>query len=236
MHSSAAGRRPGHPKTMVQRKTITALLFSIVLLGAAVGPVAAAPGDQSFFGNLAKSGDQGQDGIAADAAAEVAQLSGQIARARAATDIPILGDDSAEAGNATAYAQDATTAFNNNNKTIADIANANADASTKHDVWVVYFHDRDGGNVTRYVVADVSNNNYTNVRMLTPSEFNDTGRSQDHHLSLDWYASRNADEEIQKFTDKFGSGDHNISRSYGARMWAEYGSGVESDVLAGGGS
>lgn len=210
--------------------------MAVLLISTAVAPTAAAPGDEDFFNNLVTDGDQGEDGIMADAAAEVATFTGRIARARAGSDLPLIGDADSESGNATTYAQDATEAFNENNQTLEEIANANTDASTDHDVWAVYFHDQEGNNVTRYVVADVVDSEYQNARMLNESEFNDTGRSQDHYLSLDWYASRNADEEIEAFVDEFGSGDHNITRSYGAKMYAEYGSGVDSDVLPGGGS
>lgn len=218
--------------TITISTTIAVIAVATLVLAAAAGPAAAAS-DDSFFGNLVKPGDQGADGIASDVAVEVAGLTGQAARLQATINVPFIGSStSTSVENATAYAEAATATFNSNNKTLVAIANANSDASADYDVWAVYFHDRSGGNVTRYVVADVVDGDYQNTRMLTPSEFGALNRTRDHYLSLDWYASRNADEELQAFADTFGD-THNISRSYAAKLYAQYGSGVESDVLGG---
>lgn len=200
-------------------------LVGVVMLALVATPVAA-QSDQGFIGDLIEDGDQGQDGIAADIAIEVAEIGGEIARTSAALG---LGDEASDA-TASEYASEATTAFNDHNETLQAVANANVDATTDNDVFAVYFHDRDGGNVTRYIVADVVDGEYESVRMVTPTEFNDTNRTQDHYVSLDWYASGNAAAEIDAFAEAHQT-DANVSRSEAAALYGEYGSGVESDLL-----
>ena len=219
------------------RRVITIVAVALLVCTAAVAPaVAQTDSDEGgFFTDLVDGDDSEEDdgSLAAAVAERAAGVYGQAARLRASVSIPFVDEETSDQ-NASTYAADATTSFNEHNETLTAIANANVEGSTDNDVWAVYFHQKDEGNVTRYLVADVVDGEYQNGRMLTPEEFEATNRTQDHYLSLDWYASKQADDELEAFAEEFGAeGERNVSRTYAAKLYAEYGSGVESDALGG---
>ncbi len=131
-----------------------------------------------------------------------------------------FGDDE---GNATEYADDFAETYNAENATIEAYANERLGADDNHDVFAVHFHDRDGHNVTRYVVANASNGNWSNSRVLTPSEFNETNRTQDQYVSLDWYQSLSAADELDAFVEEYAEPNENLSTGYRAKLLAKYG-------------
>ncbi len=193
-----------------------ALLLAVMLVIASVGGAAVAPAgvaaqedDGSFFDGLV-SEEGGSFG-----AWVAAQTSG-FSRWYAST----FGDDE---GNATEHANAFAEEFNRENATIEAYANERLTADTDHDVFAVYFHDQEGNNVTRYVVANASNGNWSNSRVLTPSEFNATNRTQDQYVSLDWYQSRNAEPELDAFVEEYAEPNENLSTGYRAKMLAKYG-------------
>jgi len=79
------------------------------------------------------------------------------------------------------------------------------------------------GSPPRYVVANASNGNWSNSRVLTPSEFNATNRTQDQYVSLDWYQSRNAAPELEAFVEEYAEPNENLSTGYRAKLLAKYG-------------
>jgi len=193
-----------------------ALLLATMLVIATVGGAAVAPAtvaadedDGSFFDGLV-SEEGGSLG------AWIASGTSGFSRWYAST----FGDDD---GNATEYAEDFAEAYNAENETIEAYANERLEADDNHDVFAVHFHDRDGNNVTRYVVANASNGNWSNSRVLTPTEFNETNRTQDQSVSLDWYQSRNAAPELEAFVEEYAEPKENLSTGYRAKMLAKYG-------------
>lgn len=202
---------------------IRPLLLATMLLTAAVGGAAIAPAsvaaqseeddDGSFFDGLVSDDD---DSFLASAGKWLAGGTSGFSRWYAKT----FGDDE---GNATVYADEFAETYNAENATIEAYANERITADDQHDVFAVYFHDRKGNNVTRYVVANASNGDWTNSRVLTPSEFNATNRTQDQYVSLDWYQSRAAAEELDEFVEEYAEPDENLSTTYRAKMLAKYG-------------
>ncbi len=193
-----------------------ALLLATMLVIASVGGAAVAPAgvaaqedDGSFFDGLV-SEEGGSFG------AWVAEQTGGFSRWYAST----FGDDE---GNATEYANSFAEEFNRENETIEAFANQRLEADDQHDVFAVYFHDQEGNNVTRYVVANASNGNWSNARVLTPSEFNATNRTQDQYVTLDWYQSRNAAPELEVFVEEYAEPNENLSTGYRAKLLAKYG-------------
>jgi hypothetical protein len=191
------------------------LLLSVMLITAMVGGAAVAPAnvaaqedDGSFFDGLVS----GEGGIGA----WLASQTGGFSRWFAST----FGDDE---GNATEHADAFAEEFNAENATIEAYANQRLNADDQHDVFAVYFHDRDGGNVTRYVVANASNGNWSNSRVLTPAEFNATNRTQDQYVSLDWYQSEAAGDELDEFVEEYAEPYENLSTGYRAKILAKYG-------------
>jgi hypothetical protein len=135
-----------------------------------------------------------------------------------------------DSGNASRYAATTAETFNANNSTLASYASDRLNADTSHDVFAVHFHDREGNNATRYVVSTVENESYSDARMLTPSEFSETDRSVDYEVSLDWYASKNANSELDHFIMNYAEPNKNVSGTYRARMLAKYGGGITSGL------
>jgi hypothetical protein len=196
---------------MKRAVALATILVIATVGGAAVAPtaVAAQEEDGSFFDGLV-SEEGGSLG------AWVAEQTSGFSRWYAST----FGDDE---GNATEYATQFAETYNAENATIETYANERLEADDQHDVFAVYFHDRDGGNVTRYVVANASNGNWSNSRVLTPSEFNATNRTQDQYVSLDWYQSRAAADELDAFVEEYAGPNENLSTGYRAKMLAKYG-------------
>ncbi len=130
-----------------------------------------------------------------------------------------LGDEA----NATTYAEDFTNTFNEHNASLETFVSERLTADTNHDVFAVYFHDREDGNVTRYVVSDVENGSWTNARVLTPAEFDATNRTVDQWVSLDWYQSRAAGDELETFVDEHAEPNEDFSPGDKAAYLAKYG-------------
>lgn len=133
-------------------------------------------------------------------------------------------------GNASQYASNTAATFNANNSSIEAYASERLNADSSHDVFAVHFHDRAGNNATRYVVSTVSNGDYSDARMLTPSEFSDTDRTVDYQVELDWYASKNANAELEHFIMNYAKRGENVTKSYRAEMLAKYGGGITSGL------
>lgn len=202
---------------------VTTLFAAVLLVLASVGGagVVTADEDGSFFDDLVS--DDGEEGYLASAGIWLAKATGGVSRYWAA----YVADG--DAADAETYAEDFTSTFNANNETIAQYANQRLTADTDHDVFAVYFHDREDGNVTRYVVSDVENGSWSNVTVLTPDEFDDRNRTSDHYVSLDWYQSRNADAEVETFVEEYAEDETDLSATYKGELLGTYGA-PESDM------
>jgi hypothetical protein len=207
------------------RRLVSVLCVLLLVATVAAPPVAAEDGEDDFFADLA--GDDDDDSVlpsTRDVALFVAGITGGIAR----LDVPFVGDE--PTGNATTHAQGFTDAFNDNNETIESYANDRLTASTAYDTFVVHFTDDEGGNVSRYVVADVANGTYRDARVLTPSEFDATNRTVDHYVAADPYVSRHAAAEVETFVEDYAEPNETVPSSQRAAWLAEYGSGLESGM------
>ena len=175
--------------------------------------VAAQEDDGAFFDSLVD--DEDDDGFLASAGTFIAGVTSGISRTYAA----YVGAEK----NASSYASDFDREFNENNETIEEYANQRVAADADHDVFVVYFHDREDGNVSRYVVSEAQNGNWSNSRVLTQSEFEATNRTVDQWVSLDWYQSRAAGDEFEAFVDEHAEPNENLSAGDKAAYLAKYG-------------
>jgi len=195
------------------RRLFVALLVVTAFVGAGSMGVAAQSDDGAFFDGLIADDDD--QGILEEVGIWVAGATSGASRTYAA----YLGDEA----NATTYAEDFTTAFNEHNESLEAFASERLTADTNHDVFAVHFHDREDGNVTRYVVSDVDNGSWTNARVLTPTEFDATNRTADQWVSLDWYQSRAAGDELETFVDEHAEPNEDLSPGDKAAYLAKYG-------------
>ncbi|WP_049980257.1 hypothetical protein [Halolamina rubra] len=195
------------------RRLVVALLVVTAAIGAGSMGVAAQSDDGAFFDGLIADDDD--QGILEEVGIWVAGATSGASRTYAA----YLGDGA----NASTYAEEFTTAFNEHNASLEAFASERLTADTNHDVFAVHFHDREEGNVTRYVVSDVENGSWTNARVLTPAEFDTTNRSADQWVSLDWYQSRAAGDELETFVEDQAEPNEDLSPGDKAAYLAKYG-------------
>lgn len=155
----------------------------------------------------------------------------------------VLGDDSSIVGWATGLANrlgglfggvdtDATTAcsdlqttFNEHNTTIQDYVNNRTDASSDANVLAVTCAI-DDESTTRYLVADVDGDNYTNATMV-----DSTDRTVDETCTLEGSAAANASDELQTFVDKFASTGDDVTGQFRSRLRAQYAGKVDCTFL-----
>lgn len=220
---------------MSKRRPLPALGLSLLLIAAALlaatAPVAAqSSGDDPLFDGVLSNADENAT-TGQKVAKTMSDVSGSIARLQDTIAERFgFGDETAEQ-NATTYANDFDQAVESNNKTIREYSNQRLSPGSEHEVFAVYFHDKDGNNVTRYVVTTVSDGNWTDgPRVLTPSEFSETNRSQDQWISLDWYASKHSADVTEEFVDEFASQDKDVTRTKRVSLVSKYGSGLKSSM------
>lgn len=198
---------------------------------AATTPVTAqSSGDDPLFDGVLSNADENAT-TGQKVAKTMADVSGSIARLQDTLAEKVgFGDESGEE-NATTYADDLDQAVESNNETIRNYANQRLSPSSEHEVFAVYFHDKEGNNVTRYVVTSVSDGNWTDgPRVLTPSEFDEPNRSHDQWISLDWYASKHSSEVTEEFVDDFATEDKDVTRTKRVSLVSKYGSGIKSSM------
>ena len=200
---------------------IIATVLLLVVGSIAAGPAAAQTDDDPFGGVL------DEDSTVGSIAQTVIEATGGLARVQdrvstALDDDPATATDHADAFEAT---------VEGNNDTIRTYANERLTLDSDDEVFRIYVHDRDGGNETRYVVTSANDGNWTDgPRVLTQSEFDATDRSVNHWISLDWYASKHADDATQTFVTDYAATDTNVSSSYRLEMVSKYGDGIKSDL------
>jgi|GEM_PF-1006998 len=206
--------------------------------GALTAPVQAQSEDGGVFDGVL-SDDEEDASVLASVGDEITRVTSAALRYVDLAEMAVTGTD----GQATEYADSVEERLHGSNESIRAYINERVSASADYDAFRVYFHDRDGNNVTRFVVATVDNGSYASgPRMLTPAEFEDTGRTADHWVSLDWYASRHAADELDSFVTEFVTPGENVSRSTQARLLSQYRGSITSSLWgdelppAGGGS
>lgn len=203
----------------IQQYTL-ALSVLIVLASVGVQPALADHND-SFVDGLV---DEGADSPTATFARWMAERSGQLARNYAALTADTEGETAEE------YATDLKEEFNSERGDLTPYANERLDASTDRDVFRLCTSDQEGGSDVVYLVSNVSNGSWTDERMVSADTFATLNRTVDYTVAMDWYASRNADEELDTFVEKFAEDGTNASATYRAKMLAKYGGSIESDL------
>jgi len=198
---------------MIRRLFVALLVVTAAIGAGSMGVAAQSDDDGAFFDGLIADDDD--QGILEEVGIWAAGATSGVSRTYAA----YLGEEA----NATTYAKDFTTAFNEHNASLEAFASERLTADTNHDVFAVHFHDREEGNVTRYVVSDVANGSWTNARVLTPTQFDETNRTADQWVSLDWYQSRAAGDELEAFVEEHAEPNEDLSRGDKASYLAKYG-------------
>lgn len=198
----------------MRRQLLVALLVATAAIGAgSMGVAAQSEDDSAFFDDLVAEDDD--EGLLEGTGTWFVGMTSGITR----TITAYVGSSEA----ASTYASDFEAEFNDHNESLEAFANERVAADTDHDVFVLYFHDRNDGNVSRYVVSDVENGSWTNARVLTQSEFEATNRTADQWISLDWYQSRAAGDELAEFVDEHAEPNESLSTVDKAAYLGKYG-------------
>ena len=198
-------------------RRLVVVFIAALLVTSAVQP-AVAQEDDYWDGLVTEDGD-----IVTRILEGIGNLLGDLAR----TQDKYLGDEGADAAT---YVADIQSTFNESNATIGAYASERLPADTGHDVARIYVHDEDGGNETLYLVSDVENESWTNARLVDQASFEDLNRSVDFWVSMDWFVSKHAADELETFVDDYADENRNLSRSYQLRKISKYGSGIKSDL------
>lgn len=171
-------------------------------IGAGVGPVAAQESDDGglldgWFGD--SSDDSSDDESGGDAGLLGLETASTVAAIFQGAAIGLVDrvQGFGEDVDAIASADAVQTFVNNHSGEIQQYINARTTASTEWDTIAVTFHG-DEAATTRYVVADVSDGNYTNGRMVGT-----TDREIDERCELAGQAVANAPEEVRTLYDEF---------------------------------
>jgi hypothetical protein len=199
---------------------ITRVILALLVATSALAGVVVAQDDtedMTYLEQLQTPGDQGSDGFL-PSLAEIAPQASQYLTAGNRFWEARVGD--ADTETATMYATTFQQTFNDHNDTLVAYANQRMTASTSYDVIRLEFHDLDGSEATRYLVADVTNSTYESARVV-----NSTTRDVDGTVSADWYVSRHATPELAAFITDYAAPDANVSLTWWTTTAAQYGSG-----------
>lgn len=199
---------------------LTHVILAVCLATSALAGVVVAQDDtedMTYIEQLQTPGDQGDEGFL-PSLSDLAPMASEYLTAGNRFWESRVGD--ADSETATMYATNFQQTFNDHNETLVDYANHRMDASTSYDVIRLEFHDLDGTEATRYLVADVTNSTYESARIV-----NSTSRRVDGTVSADWYVSRHATPELEAFITDYAAPGQNVSLSWWAATAAQYGSG-----------
>lgn len=122
--------------------------------------------------------------------------------------------------NATHYARETKRTFNQNSSRIRNWTNERFAADTDNDVFRIRFSDKSGNSKWMFIVSNVNTTegNYTSARMMNLTEFRNTNREYDKTYKLDPYASRNANDELERFISNRVAKDRGLTRQYRASL------------------
>lgn len=206
---------------MTQR-TLAVILAVLVAMTLVPAPAAAghAAGDDSFLDDFV---DSDGETVVEEALRIAASAPGKVAKLQSRL---FDRDD----GDASEHAADFQTEFNTHNESTTAWVNDHVDADSDRDVFELVFADRDGNSATVYLVADVTDGDYANARVVDQETFDGLNRTVDHTVEADWFLSRHAASEFETFHSDFVDEDENLTRTYKAKMVSKYGDSVESDL------
>ncbi len=195
------------------------VLLVALLTTAAVGGAPAAVAAQDGGGVLGDFLDEDdEDGVDWSAAA-MATLNKNIWWA---SNFDPLSDADEDREKALADRADLQQAFNSHNESIEDYTNARFGGNESAWNVIEITHERDDGNATQYLVADVTNDSFQNARMV-----NTTDRPVDQSVTLSGYASDAAHDELDHFVEEFVAEDRDVTVAYTTRLATEYSGFVE---------
>jgi hypothetical protein len=205
----------------MRRHRLLAVALAVGLVLTAVAPASAATpaGDDRYFDALV---DADPVSWVTDAVIEVVAIRGAVQQT--------VARYQTSPGNASQYASNTSATFNEHSTAITAHVSHRLTPTSEYDVFAVYFHDRHGRNVTRYVVTDVANGSYTAARMVTPAAFDARNRSVDYQVSLDWFAARHAATELHAYVTGPVAANESLSPARQAELVSTYGDGVRSPL------
>lgn len=207
------------------KRSYIAVLIAIALAVGAVAPAAAQSDDGGILSGVVGEEDE-DDPFLVTVLDRIAGFSNNVQKAVDSVQMSITGED----GNATQYADAVETTLEENNDSIRAYVNERVTAQDV-DAVRVFFHDRDGNNVTRYIVADTGTDNWiSGPSMLTPAEFENTNYTTDHWVSMDWFASKHADADLTKFVEDRVQPDEDVSDLRRARLLSKYSGSIKSSL------
>lgn len=141
----------------------------------------------------------------------------------------IFADD--EKRDATEAADDTVDVFNTNASTLVEYANDRLTSSrekTEYDVIRVRFETKDGGDATRWIVADVDDaNTYTSASMTS----DEPDRDVDHWVRLEDLAAVDAPDELERFVDDYAEPGKAVDARLEGRLAGRYGPDVETSLM-----
>lgn len=215
------------------RAAVAVLLAALVLSGVTSGAAGAQATDSDTpFADLL---DDEDDGLAA---VDVPSLGAAWAAVNGAMDRTVAGiagyapdwlaatlgvdDDDATADD---LAADAAAFYNERNASFEAWINARTNASTSHDVVRITWEVGDES-AERYLVATVTDGNYTNTNMTAT-----TSRTIDDSVTVCGYAARESVAELKQFHEEVVEPGADVTDAYQARLAGAYSEDVESTLL-----
>jgi hypothetical protein len=214
------------------RRTITIVLAVLITLGftaAAVAPAAASHdgGDNDTLSDLFTTSDDGTyETVKAVAGGIGARFSHGLSSINPFSDPPPASD----------FANETSDVFNQHSTELVQHANQRdvagwfahySDRSNDVDVVAVTFTDANGGESTRYLVAEynATSGEYESVKMVS-----DTQHTVDEPVKLGPRASEHAAGDLDEFLGEYQPGD-DLTKSYRRGMAAKYSGDVESPLI-----
>lgn len=200
---------------MKRHTTIIAVAAAVVLIVAlATATPTTAASDDGLIGDLVDDEDDGRDW----SATIWGTATGSAARAWGGVH-GFFADESAMSDEADAV----ESLYNEHADEFEAYVNERATATTDVDVVRIVW-DNDGESAERYLVATVSNGNYTDSEVVRS-----TDRGVDGTVTLDGHAARSSSDELEHLYDEYVEPGANVSDAdgYVSRLASEYGGSVE---------
>ena len=210
---------------MTHRHRIVSVALALLLITTAFATPALAQeedADGDFFGDLVTEEDAKSWAISGIKL--ISKATGWVAR----TSDKYTSDESD--ATASTYATDFADEYNANSAEIESYTNQRLTATADYDTFAIHFRDQEDGYAQRYFVSDVANGNWSNTRIVDAETFEQTGRTVDYTVELDWYVSKHAADELDHFVDTYAEDDKNLTTTYKTKMVGKYGSGLESGL------
>lgn len=204
------------------RQTLT-IALALCLVATAATPAAAASSDpiDDWMSTVEESQDEDPDGffdrikgMAPDSAVGgFAALDGQLARyvSNPFADVPTNAETATEFERAVQA----------NNATFEATVNEKSNVTDAYDTHAVMIAHEDSDPVTVFLVANASNGNISNLRVLDRDEFNATGRETDELWVVEGDAAPNLPTLTTEIAERINSGE-SVGKSYQKRLGGRY--------------